>query len=115
MAVISIVVGGLLLGCMACIAMYGAMTLPSDARIPIHAGFRGYNNYMPKTAGLISWLAAGVLVYLLLILTSQGAIKPGNAGRTVASAVLVAALAVLAASQMGAIKAARGSTTGRSE
>jgi len=36
--VLSLVIGGLLLGIMIGIAAYGWLTLPSDARVPMHYG-----------------------------------------------------------------------------
>ena len=37
----------------------------SDARVPIHHGLRGYGNYLSKTAGVVTWPAAGIVIYCL--------------------------------------------------
>jgi hypothetical protein len=58
--ILSLVIGGLLLGIMIGIAAYGWLTLPSDARVPMHYGLGSYNNFAPKTVGLLMWPAAGL-------------------------------------------------------
>ncbi len=57
------VIGGVLLLAMFGVSWYGWVTLPADARVPIHFG-TGYNNFVSKRLGLIMHPAAGVLVYL---------------------------------------------------
>ena len=58
MTTASIVIGALLLLAMVAISVYGAITLPSDARIPLHYGIGSYGNFAPKTIGLIVWPVA---------------------------------------------------------
>ncbi len=41
--ILSLVIGGLLLGVMIGIAAHGWVTLPAYARVPMHYGFGGYN------------------------------------------------------------------------
>jgi hypothetical protein len=55
------------------VACYAWITLPADARVPVHFG-AGYNNFVSKRVGLITHAAAGVLVYVLLAV-QIGAIK----------------------------------------
>jgi hypothetical protein len=68
-----LVIGGVLLLAMFGVACYAWITLPADARVPVHFG-AGYNNFVSKRVGLITHAAAGVLVYVLLTV-QIGAIK----------------------------------------
>jgi len=68
-----LVIGGVLLLAMFGVACYAWITLPADARVPVHFG-AGYNNFVSKRVGLITHAAAGVLVYVLLAV-QIGAIK----------------------------------------
>jgi hypothetical protein len=43
-----IVIGGVLWLAMVGASYYGWVTLPADARVPVHFGFAAYNNFMPK-------------------------------------------------------------------
>jgi hypothetical protein len=113
--ILSLLVGTLLLFVMICVSLYAAATLPPEARLPIHYGFGSYNNFAPKTVGLIMWPAAGALVYGLLVVTANDALKPNHASSSTALIVLPAVLALLVVLQLGAISAARRSSTDRSE
>jgi hypothetical protein len=115
--VVSIVVGALILVAMIGIALYGAATLPSDARVPIHYGIGSYNNFAPKTVGLIMWPAGGALIYGIFVAISAHALKPNHGGGS-GSAPLIIMLFVLAlacAFEWGAISVARRNTTVRSQ
>jgi hypothetical protein len=95
-----LVIGGVLLLAMFGVSWYGWVTLPADARVPIHFG-AGYNNFVPKRLGLIVHPAAGVLVYVIFALTTHHSSK--------SSPVLIVpiVMCVLLAVQVGAIRVAR--------
>jgi hypothetical protein len=115
MATVPLVIGGLLLGVIIGIALYGAATLPSDARIPIHYGIGSYNNFASKTVGLIMWPVGGAVIYGLFVALSAHALKPNHGGS--GSGPLIIMLFVLAltcALEWGAITVARRNTTVRS-
>jgi hypothetical protein len=114
MAVVSLAAGAVILAAMIAIAAYGAVTLPPDARVPIHHGIGSYNNFVPKTAGLIVWPAGEALIYAILVGVSQGALKPNHAGRPAALVIMPIVLALVCAFEWGAISAARRNTAARS-
>jgi hypothetical protein len=60
-------IGGVILLAMIGVSWYGWVTLPADARVPVHFG-AGYNNFVSKPLGLVIHPAAGALVYVLLAL-----------------------------------------------
>jgi hypothetical protein len=64
--VASLVIGGVLLLAMIAASGWAAVTLPPDARIPIHFGSDKHCYWVPKRVGLVAWPAAGVLVYGIL-------------------------------------------------
>ena len=96
----ALVIGGVLLLAMIGVSWYGWITLPADARVPIHFGV-GYNNFVSKRIGLIMHPAAGVLVYVIFALATHHSSK--------SSPVFIGplVLCVLLAVQVGAIKVAR--------
>ena len=96
-----LVIGGVLLLAMFGVSWYGWITLPADARVPIHFG-PGYNNFVSKRVGLIMHPAAGVLVYVLLTLTTYH-----HSAKSSPVFIVPIIMCVLLAVQIGAIKAAR--------
>ena len=54
MTTAAIVIGALLLLAMVGISVYGAITLPSDARIPLHYGIGSYGNFASKTVLVVA-------------------------------------------------------------
>ena len=116
MSSVSFVIGGLLVGVMIGISLYGSRTLPADARIPLHLGPGGYGNFAAKTTGLIVWPAAGAVIFALLAVVSEYVIKASDGGaRNGPLIILPFALIALATAQWGAISAARRNTTVRSD
>jgi hypothetical protein len=103
----SLVIGGLLLAVMIGISCYGAVSLPADARIPLHFGVGSYNNFASKSVGLIIWPAGGAVLFGLLTSISVHAIKPNHPGGGVPAIIAPIALAVVAATQWGAISLAK--------
>jgi hypothetical protein len=104
---ISLVIGGLLVVLMIGIAAYGWMTLPADARVPIHHGLGGYNNFVSKKAALISWPVAGVVLFAILVALATAAAKPDHGGGRTVVVIMLIALAVVALVEWGAVAAAR--------
>lgn len=98
----SLVIGGVVLLAMIGVSCYGWVTLPADARVPIHFG-AGYNNFVPKALGLVMHPAAGAVIYVISAATIR---NPAKA----ASAVYIfpVVMCVLLVVQVGAIKVARG-------
>jgi len=98
-------VGGLLVLAMIAVSVRGWLTLPSDARVPIRHGLRGYGNYLSKTAGLITWPAAGIIIYGLYVgVFAEDLATHYRTGLPLL--FLPAVLVVLITVQMGAIRAA---------
>jgi hypothetical protein len=102
----ALVIGGVVLLAMICISWYGAVTLPSDARVPIHFGI-SYNNFVPKRVGLVIHPAAGAVVFLLSAVLSHGNPAHGASSRALPHVFTVIILCVLLAVQVGAIRVAR--------
>lgn len=70
MAAAGLTVGGLLVFAMIGVSVRGWLTLPSDDRVPVHHGLRGYGRYLSKTAGLVTWPPAGIVIYGLTSVSS---------------------------------------------
>ena len=111
MTVASFVIGGLLVGVMIGIAVYGWVTLPADAHVPVHYGIGGYGTFVSKTLGLVIWPVIGAVMLAILIAVTEASIKPNHAGPGPARLILVVVLAIAAAAEWGAIAAARKSST----
>ena len=100
--IVSLVIAGVVLLAMIGVSCYGWVTLPADARVPIHFG-AGYNNFVSKGVGLIVHPFAGVLVVVLATATTH---NPAKA--TSAVYIVPIVMCVLLIVQVGAIKVARG-------
>jgi hypothetical protein len=96
--------GAALLLAMIGMSWYGWVTLPADARVPIHFG-AGYNNFVPKRFGLIMHPAAGAVVY---VITAVAASR--HSAKAPPLFFLPLIMLVLLAVQAGAIKVARDRT-----
>jgi hypothetical protein len=59
----SLVIGGVLLLAMIAASGYAAVTLPADARIPIHYGSTEHCYWASKRGGLLVWPGVGALAY----------------------------------------------------
>jgi hypothetical protein len=86
------------------VSWYGWVTLPSDARVPIHFGIQ-YNNFVPKRIGLIVHPAVGAVV--LVLLAWVGHASSGTSSHKPSSVILLATMGVLVIVQIGAIRVAR--------
>jgi hypothetical protein len=112
---VSFVISGLLVGVMIGVSLYGSRILPPDARIPLHLGPSGYGSFAPKTTGLIVFPVTGAVIFALLAGIAEHVIKGKHGGSgTTPLIILPIVLAVIAATQWGAIAVARRNTTDRS-
>jgi hypothetical protein len=105
MAAAGLMAGGLLVAAMIVVSVRGWLALPPDARVPVHHGLRGYGRYLPKAAGLVTWPAAGIVIYGLY----AGVVAEDLATHDRGPGVLLflpAVLVVLITVQIGAIRAA---------
>jgi hypothetical protein len=104
--VIGLTVGGLLVLAMVAVSARGWVTLPSDARVPVRHGLRGYGSCLSKAAGLVSWPAAGVVIYGLYASVFAEGLATHYRGAGVPLLFLPVILAVLVIVQVGALRAA---------
>lgn len=111
MAAAGLTAGGLLVAAMIVVSVRGWLTLPPDARVPVHHGLRGYSQYLSKTAGLATWPAAGIVIYGLYVGVFAEYLATHDRGPGVPLLFLPAVLVVLITVQVGAIRAA-GKTSG---
>ena len=108
MTALSFVISGLFLAVMIGDSWYGAVSLPADARIPLHYGLGAWNNFASKSTGLVMWPAGGALIFAILTAVSLGAIKPNHPGSTATPLIIMPiVLAVVAFSQWRAISVAK--------
>jgi 4-amino-4-deoxy-L-arabinose transferase-like glycosyltransferase len=97
----ALAIGGTLLLVMIGVSWYGWVTLPADARVPVHFGV-GYNNFVPKRLGLVMHPAAGAVVLVLSAVTTHGSHKSAPVF------IFPLVMCLLVVVQVGAIKVARG-------
>ncbi len=64
--VASLIVGAVFLLAMVIASVRGAVILPADARIPVHAGSVEHCYMAPKRAGLVIWPGAGAVAFGVL-------------------------------------------------
>jgi hypothetical protein len=90
------VIDALLVVAMVCVSGWAALQLPADARVPVHFGRWSPHTAVPKTQGLVLWVAIGVVTYLAAGVLGH----PGRAqlaerlGLTVALATILVTQAV---------------------
>jgi uncharacterized membrane protein len=99
----TLIIDGALLLAMIGVSFYGLASLPPGAQVPVHFGPGGYNRWVSKSTGLTMWPATGVLVYVILIVTSR---DPGTHGSPATG--LTIALVVILVTQIGALAVALG-------
>jgi hypothetical protein len=99
----TLIIGGALLLAMICVSLYGAVTLPPGAQIPVHFGPAGYNRWVSKNTGLVLHPAAGAVVYMIVVVTVRDHQTHGGLGPT---AGLIIALGVVLIAQIGAMAVA---------
>jgi hypothetical protein len=104
--VASLIVGAVFLLVMVIASVRGAMILPADARIPVHAGSVEHCYMASKKTGLVIWPGAGALAFGVLGGVGASSLAAGwTAGVRVVLAPAV--LGVLLAFQVGALALAR--------
>jgi hypothetical protein len=104
MSLTALIIGGALVLAIICVSLYGAATLPAGARVPIHFGPVGYNNWLPKNVGLTIWPTLGAVIYVILAITIHDHQTHGGLGP---AAGLSIALGVMLIAQIGALAVAR--------
>jgi len=100
-----LVIGGVLLLAMIGLSYYGWITLPAEARVPVHFGLGSYNNFMPKRVGLILHPAVGLLIFVLILVAMSRTGRHGPSAPI--DVILPLAMCVLLVVQAGAIRVAR--------
>jgi hypothetical protein len=103
MSVALLVIDSLLLLGMVGVSLYGASALPPGARVPVHFGPGAYNNWVPKSVGLLLWPLGGGVVYGILAVHARSQQADGGSGLP---AGLTIALAVMLATEVGALRVA---------
>jgi hypothetical protein len=103
MSVALLVIDSLLLLGMVGVSLYGASALPPGARVPIHFGPGAYNNWVPKSVGLLLWPLGGGVVYVILAVHARSQQADGGSGLP---AGLTIALVVMLATEVGALRVA---------
>jgi 4-amino-4-deoxy-L-arabinose transferase-like glycosyltransferase len=103
---VALAVGGVILLAMICVSWYGWVTLPGDARVPIHFG-GSYNNFVSKRAGLVMHPAAGAVTFLIFAFVGHGNSANGASSKAHPYVILPVIMCVLLVTQAGAIRVAR--------
>lgn len=100
----ALAIGAVILLAMICVSWWGWVTLPADARIPIHFGV-GYNNFVPKRFGLIMHPAVGALIYVIFTVVSHG--NSAHGGKSTPIVILPLIMGLTLVVQVGAVMVAR--------
>jgi hypothetical protein len=103
---VALVIGAVVLVAMVGVSYYGWVTLPADARVPVHFGPAAYNNFVPKRLGLVLHPAVGALVYVILVVT-QHVQEERRAPVRPLDFILPLVMCLLLVVQAGAIRVAR--------
>ena len=102
----TLAIGGAILLAMICVSCYGAVTLPSDASVPIHFGI-SYNYYVSKRVGLVTHPAVAAALFLLTAFVRHDNSANGASSKALPDVIPVIIMCVLLAVQIGAIRVAR--------
>ena len=102
MSIGTVVAGVVVLLAMVGISIYGWVTLPTDARIPVHRGPGGWGNWQPKARALITYPVGGAVVFGI-VLTATSRAKSGS---TALELIAPLALLVIFFTQYFAVMAA---------
>jgi hypothetical protein len=84
------------------ISVYGWVTLPPGARVPLHRGPGGYGNWQPKTIALITYPVAGAFVFAVVLTVTSSA----KSGKTASAIIAPLVILVIAVTQYFAVRAA---------
>jgi hypothetical protein len=96
-----LIIGGVMLLAIIGVSVYGALTLPPGAQVPVHFGPAGYNRWLPKKTGLALWPALSVVVYVIVVATTHSKAIHGSP-----AVGLIVALGVILVTEIGALTAA---------
>ncbi len=107
MSVVTLVIDAVLLLGLVGTSLYGATHLPAGARMPTHLGPGGYGNWQPKAFALVSYPLVGAGIFTYLAVTAKSHQHSGNTGLPIG---LTVALALILFTQIGALRAALGSS-----
>jgi hypothetical protein len=90
------VLDAVLVVAMVCLSGYAGLRLPSHARVPVHFGSMSWHTSVPKTPGLVLWVAVGVVTWLTAGLLGSPGAADGTArvGLTLALATILVAQVV---------------------
>jgi hypothetical protein len=102
----ALVIAGVALLAIICMNWYGWVSLPRDARVPIHWGGT-WGSFVPKRAGLAFYLAVGVVLYLVLAFVSLAGPAHGRPARLPLDVIVPIIMCALLITETGAIRAAR--------
>jgi hypothetical protein len=102
----SLAVGGVLLLAMIVASGRGAVTLPADARIPVHCGSAEHCFLVSKRAGLLIWPAVGAVLFGVLGAITESSLAAGWVPG-VRDVLVPAVMVVLLGFQVGALMLAR--------
>jgi hypothetical protein len=100
MSATALVIDGVLELAMVCVSLYGATALPPGARMPIHFGPAGYNQWVPKKVGLVLWPGLGVVISVIIVVSVRDHNTHGSLGPV---AGLSIALGIMLVTQIGAL------------
>jgi hypothetical protein len=100
LAIDSVLLAGIL-----CVSAYGARILPAGAQLPLHFGPAGYTRWAPRNIGLLAWPAAGVVVYVILVIQDRSHHAAAGHGPPL-PVILTLALALMLVNHVGALRAA---------
>lgn len=103
--IIGLAIGGVFLLAIITLAAYAAVTLPPQARIPMHWAGR-YDNFRSKRYALIAWVIISAGLYALLAGVSQVR-SHGNSPAWTLAVVAPIVMCVVFVTEIGAIAAAR--------
>lgn len=85
------------------VAGWGFVTLPPEARVPVHFGLGGANLWWGRTAGLLMYPGIGIVISLFELLVAS----PSRARAGLVALPLGVILVLLLVFQVAAIKRAR--------
>jgi hypothetical protein len=102
MSIGTVVAGVVVLLAMVGISAYGWVTLPSDARIPLHRGPGGWGSWQPKAMALITYPVGGAVVFAIAATATSSA----KSGKTASGIIAPVVILVVAVTQYFAVRAA---------
>lgn len=104
--IVELVVGAVVLVAMIGVSWYGFVSLPGDARVPVHWGPTSYNSFVPKRLGLVIHPAVGALVFVILVATQAAGAGHGRPAMPL-EIILPLVMCLVLIVQAGAIRVAR--------